>query len=348
MSKTKNKKLMKTIEKGKNKLSSLFSSVKIKRVNKRLFTKISNYKLDPDFRAKAAYFHENNAENIEKKQQMNEDIRRVYNKRYENQMQSNDKENQENKQIFEEIKENVDKFITTTCDHFDPADLHNLLSNIESLKICIFKNGGNGDGVLGGYDEDSNEIILYTSDYGRTLPHELFHCATREDPDQSKKGYAKCGFHIKNKKLNWNFGVGLDEGYTELLNTRYFCPDIPSIPDNPVMKLCIENALKKKESYKELKELAKLIEEYFVGEDVMKHFYLTADVVGLIKVLEQSMRTEEALEIIQNMDLLYTATENNNLRKMSELNTDIKNKLKLLNKRLDKNNQKTNKQLVKK
>lgn len=140
------------------------------------------------------------------------------------------------------------------------------------------------------YDALENEISIFRfntpkiDNYNEDLlkedisTHELLHMSTTY-----KKGIiALCGFHqaVGGKH---HIGVGLNEGYTELLNERYFSNAYPTV------------------SYINQKHIALGIEE-IVGQEKMEKLYFDANLAGLVDELCQYISKEETLSLLREID----------------------------------------------
>lgn len=139
--------------------------------------------------------------------------------------------------------------------------------------------------VLGDYDINDNKIRLFTAlgdsytEVNDRLFHELLHVASR-------KTLAFTGLEYNQLRSYGVFvlGKGLNEGYTELLNQRYFSKNL------------------EEECYSDLKVLAAGIEK-IVGKEVMEEIYFKGTVFDLIN--HMSLYTddkEEALNLIFEID----------------------------------------------
>lgn len=152
---------------------------------------------------------------------------------------------------------------------FKSENLKLLNNNIKSLKVKIkyfdpkilslkFSSGK--------YILKKNKIILLNSFKEGAINHEFFHMATSFYNEKLKIAY--CGFqqiYFLKKQI---IGVGLNEGYTELLTNRYFKEQI---------KL-------RSYSYDICTFFAEKLEE-IVGKNEMEKFYISADLEGLYKYL---------------------------------------------------------------
>lgn len=133
----------------------------------------------------------------------------------------------------------------------------------------------NGRIKVGSYILESKDVEIYLDSNNSTLYHELLHAAS------SDFTYNVSGFNIY-LESGESLGKGLNEGYTELLNKRFFD--------------------KKSKSYIRLQKLAELIELFYENKEDMVTDYFNADIFGLVGELLKSMTLEEAIDIIVDID----------------------------------------------
>lgn len=220
---------------------------------------------------------------------------------------------------FDENNEIIEDFILTLEAKFSHCDLSSFYRNIKKLKIItrdktlleklaeLLKEKNVGDYTVG-----KNKIKVFKDEHDsenekrNTINHELLHMAS------SRKGLLKsfCGF---NKEIaGFEIGRGLNEGYTQVLNNRYFVRE------------------KYDRAYEKLQMIAIGIEQ-LVGPDKMQQLYFTNDLEGLIKELEKYATREEILSVLIKIDKLNTISPKNErkIRKKeslaSEIRTDIAN-----------------------
>ena len=186
---------------------------------------------------------------------------------------------------MEENNETVYFFTKTLLDQNVPlADLQNLIENIDNLKISHNPQDNLmlNIGTAGRYISKQNEIQIFDDDV-TTEYHELFHRAS-DNPNNDNIGFCT---KIENKNaITNNFGVGLNEGYTEKLTNRFFNNDGTA--------------------YLYFQKLSELIESFYIDKIKMIDDYFNSSLEDLISELLNSMTKEEAIEIIADMDeLLY-------------------------------------------
>ena len=177
------------------------------------------------------------------------------------------------------------------------------LTKLEKFKKVIFNN----QIVLGEYDPILDIINLY-DDNINTFNHEMLHLSSN-NPFTTESGFRFIGYNNNNqiykdyKSLskidkeeglnNENFitiGRGLNEGYTDLLNIRYF--------NNP------------KPTYKKLSKLAYMIEQFYEDPKDMEKDYFLGSFNNLLAELIKTMSKEEAIEIILGLDYINEHPDN--------------------------------------
>ena len=133
--------------------------------------------------------------------------------------------------------------------------------------------------ICGYYDAIKREIS-YNNE--RTLTHEFLHMASsihNYETDVSFSGL--CQWDSKTK-----IGVGLNEGYTELLNERIFSAENPN------------------DVYIEEMNIARAIELFFDDKKDMMNYYFECDLPGFIKYFENFMPREEFIKLLLEIDKL--------------------------------------------
>ena len=168
-------------------------------------------------------------------------------------------------------------------------DTNYLCKNASTVKIKMIDEM-TGD-MQGGYSTFRNVILLKKNkNYMDYITHELFHMSsTIRDND---KIYT--GFFQKNK--DFGIGIGLNEGYTQLLDERYFSDLTPTKRANDTM------------IYPVSKKIAGWVEE-LVGKEVMEDMYIHANLDGLTMELCKYADGDKVLEFLSNMDTYYFEAE---------------------------------------
>lgn len=142
--------------------------------------------------------------------------------------------------------------------------------------------------VAAAYYLPQKNLIMYPKNTNRyTISHELLHMATTRVDKENNIIFS--GFRqtfIKNHKT---IGIGINEGYTELVNSRYFKTN-----HHTKTKYELEVAI--------CKSL-----EIIIGKEKMEKFYFEADLHSLINCLKQYDAEENIISFIKKMDFV---TEN--------------------------------------
>lgn len=201
------------------------------------------------------------------------------------------------------FKDEIEKFRKVLEENFDMKDLNIFYYNIEWVKI---KEKNVEDEISNGiYNQDTNKMIIFKNKLKTTIFHELFHLSSRDTTLKNLMG----GFLISMDK--YILGLALDEGYTDLLAMRYFSSDdyenlnFTSYPIESRVALNLEK---------------------IVGMDKMQSLYMTANLVGLIKELEEYYNDNEIEQFLINLDvislyqdkLLINEVENTKLNEVME------------------------------
>ena len=136
-------------------------------------------------------------------------------------------------------------------------------------------------GAVGTYTGSEN-IIKYVDNNASILGHEMLHMASYMYDSVNDVHYH--GFMQQKDKTI--IGTGLNEGYTELLNSRLFTNG-------------------KITSYPRLVRIVKLLEEFFPNPQVVSHYYFTCDLPAFLQNLRRYCTQEEIKEILYGLDRLY-------------------------------------------
>lgn len=172
-------------------------------------------------------------------------------------------------------------------------DLTNLYENLHSNCFKKINDPFSHNNFYGEYSLDSKNIYYDGDDVERIIYHELFHMAsTRQLGDYFYCGFSQLKFIYKDgsKKKTWKFdiGVGLTEGYTELLSWRYF--------GSKNIEKC----------YHCLVDIANYI-EVIVGREAMEEAYFKGDLLGLVDKLSIYIPRKEVLGLIKDTDYIFRA-----------------------------------------
>lgn len=149
-----------------------------------------------------------------------------------------------------------------------------MFTNLKNIKVYkqkwrIFFNG-------------SYDIIKNVLKYGKewAIVHELLHMATSYYDEE--KGIIESGFSQHNLKDKTEIGIGLDEGYTELLSSR------------------IRNG--RTHNYSFLILVSELFELFFDDPKTMESFYLNHDLPGFIHYMEKFMPYDNIISVLLLLD----------------------------------------------
>jgi len=173
------------------------------------------------------------------------------------------------------VKMILENFINVMNNNFDEKDLGNLYDNI----IWVLFKKYISRKYDGDYDPVTNIIRTLSEKDNDSINHELIHMSANPYDETNDYG----GFYYTIDK--YMIGYGLDEGYTELLNKRYF------------------NS-KTQNAYRLQIMICRYLEE-LVGQKKMEKMYLNANLFGLIKELKQTHDTKEIERFIAAIDFTH-------------------------------------------
>ena len=204
------------------------------------------------------------------------------------------------------VREAVLEFADILEKEFPKDSLINFYNNVNEVKIK--RNGG----ILflsaeGTYSCEKNKIDYCTL---TSIYHELFHMASAVFDNERKLGYAgfRQAYYKPGSELKGiNIGVGINEGYTQLLALRYF-GDKHKISKTYKFEVGIVEKLEK-----------------IVGQDEMKRLYLNANLMGLIENLKQYANEEDVLNFINGVDLVSKHSSDLFLLSNDKMKTSIIN-----------------------
>lgn len=202
--------------------------------------------------------------------------------------------------ISDESKRCVLKFVSTIEENAN-FDTTNFYRNFKPDSIIEYRCSPKRSKLGGTYQlgetkrifkfrrKKTGTIDIYTPKVQESLFHELFHEASScsyEDVDCV--GFSRIKWtNKKRKQYIYRIGIGLNEGYTQLLTERNFYNEGVGI------------------SYITLVDIARMI-EYIVGRDLMERLYSKGDLASLLKELSIYSSYEEALTLIRKLDHLYS------------------------------------------
>lgn len=202
---------------------------------------------------------------------------------------------------FDKYNEMVIKFSEKLDYNFPHCNLSSFYNNMKNVEV--FDRIKNWESLMiklrksfGGYDTVENKIYLMNlksyERFEKTLNHELLHLSTRKKIGNIILN----GFSQLDKSSDNTFGNGLNEGYTEYLNQKYFSK--------------IDT-----ESYAKQRIYSQKIEKV-VGSKKMEQLYFDSNLYGLIEELEKYCTKEEAVNLISKIDSYYLTTSKKRYQKI--------------------------------
>lgn len=189
-----------------------------------------------------------------------------------------------NKDIIKDtkFKEYIRNFYETLDKQFSKEELIILRNNLTSLQIKK-KSVGLVQLIASAkafYSSFSNQIVIYSNkDISDSIYHELFHMASSVVDNKE----IHSGFRQNVCLGKGNMGIGINEGYTQLLTERYF----------PIKRSC----------YPLEKHLVSNLEE-IVGLKEMEKLYLQANLKRLVDTLHSYSSDSDIITFINKMDFL--------------------------------------------
>ena len=226
--------------------------------------------------------------------------------------------------IIDEFKEVIDHKLS----HCNNSAFYN---NIEELSVrTIDKNTPPINLPSTHYDSDYTQIILneleyqskditeeeYQRNIENAFTNELIHLAT----SYTRGVLTSTGFQQTIPGVQM-IGMGLNEGYTELINRRYFQQKLP------------ENASESINVYEEQQIFAYGIEK-LIGRKTMEKLFFDADLEGLVTEMSKYADINVVLDIIKKIDEFHISKEQITKEQLSaEIKTTLAN---LIQKRIDK------------
>jgi hypothetical protein len=202
-----------------------------------------------------------------------------------------------NEFLMKRFGKQLRRFDDVISNNFNNIDLIFYRNNLKTLKInyynFIFERLRRRDPASGVYSPRRNAISIMEGYLETAIYHELLHMASSY---VSSDGISYSGFSqfSSNKENITNIGFTLNEGYTELLNRRYFGFN----PDDSAYDL-------------EVNIVSQL--EKVVGQRTMESLYMRADLNGLIDELSKYSSVEDAVNFVHNFDMA-ASTDNSEER----------------------------------
>lgn len=187
------------------------------------------------------------------------------------------------------------------------TDFHNTLKNNENInwdfffyrlnKLRIIPTNKNEEfiirGALAEYSICDNVIRFKKENFKSAIMHEIFHMASSV---VTKKCFYS-GFLQVDRLLNMAIGQGLNEGYTMLLDSRYFGNYGPEKKEDL------------RYAYLATKSIATLLEN-FVGQGNMEKWYFQADLKSLVSYLSEYMPYDECITFLLAIDNVFYLVDN--------------------------------------
>ena len=190
-------------------------------------------------------------------------------------------------------------------------DMSFFFNNLETIKLKYINSlKGICYDAAAQYSMDQNIIEVVCKDRIDTfIDHELLHMSSSIlDED----GNVYSGFIQTRGDIG--IGYGLDEGYTSILDDRYFLNRTEEKPKLNQQTYCV------------VKYIARMVEQ-FVGQEEMEDLYFTANLYDLVDFLASYTSLYEATQFVHNIDeilLCFEQKKNKNyflcLKKFAECN----------------------------
>ena len=181
-----------------------------------------------------------------------------------------------------DYQKDIDNFTKVISKDKD-IDLKKFYKNLKTLKIKLEETNSHFNM---GYDITRNEIVFLNEEiYEESINHELFHLASSK---KSKKIFYS-GFYIWNEETKLCAGIGINEGYTESLQQRYFNKG----KGYPVQTFYIN-------------QLEKIIDPI-----ILKKAYFENDLNKVIKELNKYESLENIDKFMKNLNIYTVALSNN-------------------------------------
>ena len=229
---------------------------------------------------------------------------------------------------YEHIIDGFKEVIDYKLSHCNNSAFYN---NIEELSVrTIDKNTPPINLPSTHYDSDYTQITLneleyqskditeeeYQRNIENAFTNELIHLAT----SYTRGVLTSTGFQQTIPGVQM-VGMGLNEGYTELINRRYFQQKLP------------ENASEQINVYEEQQIFAYGIEK-LIGRKTMEKLFFDADLEGLVTEMSKYADINVVLDIIKKIDEFHISKEQITKEQLSaEIKTTLAN---LIQKRIDK------------
>jgi len=186
-----------------------------------------------------------------------------------------------NKKLKEKFHLYLHDFVSKLNKNLKDCNFENFCNNVKNVKIKEKYSKIKGFFIYASYFTKDNKIALYNKNFENHLSHELLHMASTK---KINKKLILCGFGIIDLKKRKKYGMFLNEGYTEYLNSIYF--NIGG-------------------TYTTQVDFIKMLEK-IIGKELMQKMYFNSDLKGLInELIKYKNSKEEVLEFIINTDLIH-------------------------------------------
>lgn len=194
------------------------------------------------------------------------------------------------------------KFRKNLYRKFNNQNLKLLNNNLASLKVKIKYIAPEILSLkffAGKYSIVQNKLTILKTWENVTKVHEFFHIASSYYEENCKLGFS--GFHQIIFEKSEHIGLGLNEGYTELISRRYLGSEYSYVTYR----------------YDVCTFFAKKLEE-IVGQDKMETFYLNADLFGLYTYLTRFDEGSNVATFIVMLDYIFKMATYNNSKELAE------------------------------
>lgn len=161
-----------------------------------------------------------------------------------------------------------------------PSNLKTIYNNLSTLSL---ETDNAKCGSLEGKYLLTNVIVVRKDTDALALPHEFLHAAS--SVWDKVKGIWYSGFNQYDTNTGASIGGGLNEGYTELLSSRWYFKGRVT-------------------SYRPLVRLTELFEFFFDNPKDMENYYFNHNLPGFINYMEQFSSRKEIIEILLQMDII--------------------------------------------
>ena len=197
-----------------------------------------------------------------------------------------------NKGIKRELTKDPDGIFTAYLERLKGLkhiSLNNFYANANSLNIIPVDSAEDmpDKTMYAAYDVGSNTLKYLKAMYQNAIDHELLHLSSTV----FEKDYVHCGFCQIDLKHNIAFAEALNEGYTAVLDDRYFG----------------DRTETKKEIFDHTYMLPKFFAENLesiIGKTLMEKLYFDGDIEGLINEMCKYISYNRVIDFIFDMDMI--------------------------------------------